>query len=111
MCSNISCGFFHSSFSPYSTDDDESDVSDVDSDPPEQFSFPEIDAKIREAISAYGAVFPKLNFSSPKVLFCIPMLSVLMSADQHVGCIMDPAVFLADEVHTPFRGLHAAQVF
>ncbi|ESK94971.1 cell division cycle protein 123-like protein [Moniliophthora roreri MCA 2997] len=31
-----------------------------------QYSFPELDAKIRETIVEYGAVFPKLNFSSPK---------------------------------------------
>lgn len=31
-----------------------------------QFSFPELDAQIRRAINEYGAVFPKLNFSSPR---------------------------------------------
>ncbi|OCH85741.1 D123-domain-containing protein [Obba rivulosa] len=31
-----------------------------------QFAFPDIDAKIREMVSQYGAVFPKLNFSSPR---------------------------------------------
>ncbi|KIJ62710.1 hypothetical protein HYDPIDRAFT_135933 [Hydnomerulius pinastri MD-312] len=46
--------------------DDESDHSS-DSEPPEQrFSFPELDASIRNAIQKHGAVFPKLNFSSPK---------------------------------------------
>lgn len=34
---------------------------------PTNFSFPELDAKIRKAVSDYGAVFPKLNFSSPRV--------------------------------------------
>lgn len=33
----------------------------------ERFAFPELDEKIRQAISEYGAVFPKLNFSSPRV--------------------------------------------
>ena len=32
-----------------------------------QYAFPELDAQIRAAIAEYGAVFPKLNFSSPKV--------------------------------------------
>lgn len=32
-----------------------------------KFAFPDLDAQIREAISDYGAVFPKLNFSSPRV--------------------------------------------
>ncbi|KAI0953121.1 hypothetical protein AcW1_007431 [Taiwanofungus camphoratus] len=31
-----------------------------------KFAFPDLDAQIREAISDYGAVFPKLNFSSPR---------------------------------------------
>ncbi|KAG0700464.1 cytoplasmic protein [Suillus ampliporus] len=30
------------------------------------FSFPDLDERIRQAIKEYGAVFPKLNFSSPK---------------------------------------------
>jgi D123 protein len=33
-----------------------------------QYSFPELDAQIRATIDKYGgSVFPKLNFSSPKV--------------------------------------------
>jgi hypothetical protein len=33
-----------------------------------RYSFPELDAQIRATINEYGgAVFPKLNFSSPKV--------------------------------------------
>jgi len=33
-----------------------------------RYSFPELDAQIRATIHEYdGAVFPKLNFSSPKV--------------------------------------------
>jgi hypothetical protein len=31
-----------------------------------QYAFPELDAQIRACIDMYGAVFPKLNFSSPK---------------------------------------------
>ncbi|RXW24480.1 hypothetical protein EST38_g1330 [Candolleomyces aberdarensis] len=30
------------------------------------YAFPELDAKIRECINQYGAVFPKLNFTSPR---------------------------------------------
>ncbi|TDL22263.1 D123-domain-containing protein [Rickenella mellea] len=49
-----------------SLSDDDGDDEDDDSDPPERYAFPELDAKIRIAIKEYGAVFPKLNFSSPK---------------------------------------------
>ncbi|KAF8631805.1 hypothetical protein AX17_005020 [Amanita inopinata Kibby_2008] len=37
---------------------------DIDSGP--KFTFPELDEEIRKCIKEYGAVFPKLNFSSPK---------------------------------------------
>ena len=52
--------------------DDEDEVDDSTSEPDseygkEHFAFPELDDKIRQAISEYGAVFPKLNFSSPRV--------------------------------------------
>ncbi|KAJ7780595.1 D123-domain-containing protein [Mycena maculata] len=46
---------------------DEEDSEDVDSDDEgRRFAFPLLDAQIRECIKTYGAVFPKLNFSSPK---------------------------------------------
>ena len=45
--------------------DDGSDDEDEDERP--SFAFPELDAQIRAAVAEYGAVFPKLNFSSPRV--------------------------------------------
>ncbi|KAJ7366812.1 D123-domain-containing protein [Mycena albidolilacea] len=44
---------------------EDSDGSD-DGEVRRRFAFPELDAQIRECIQTYGAVFPKLNFSSPK---------------------------------------------
>ena len=32
-----------------------------------RFAFPELDAQIREAVKQYEAVFPKFDFSSPRV--------------------------------------------
>jgi len=49
-----------------STLSDEDDDGDEDAEEGQHFSFPELDAQIRQVISEYGAVFPKLNFSSPK---------------------------------------------
>ncbi|KAH8108660.1 D123-domain-containing protein [Phellopilus nigrolimitatus] len=46
--------------------DGDSDVSDEAVEPEEHFAFPELDAQIRKTIVEYDAVFPKLNFSSPK---------------------------------------------
>lgn len=53
------------------SDDDESEPDeDEDDDPPRRrFAFPELDKKIRDAIVQYGAVFPKLNFSSPRASY------------------------------------------
>ena len=49
------------------SDEDESEGSDRSEPEVQHFSFPELDARIRAAIDQYQAVFPKLNFSSPKV--------------------------------------------
>ncbi|KAJ4482201.1 D123-domain-containing protein [Lentinula aciculospora] len=46
--------------------DDEEDGDSVDSDEDHVFEFPELDEKIRAVVKEYGAVFPKLNFSSPQ---------------------------------------------
>lgn len=56
--------------SPYQSalSDSEDSASESDSEcGRERFAFPELDDKIRQVISEYGAVFPKLNFSSPRV--------------------------------------------
>lgn len=46
-------------------DDDDEDEDEV---PRPTFSFPRLDAEIRSALEKYeGAVFPKLNWSSPQV--------------------------------------------
>lgn len=49
--------------------DDDEDENDEGEEEEERrkFAFPELDTQIREAVSRYGAIFPKLNFSSPRV--------------------------------------------
>lgn len=49
------------------SDEDESESSDRSEPEAHHFSFPELDARIRAAVDEYQAVFPKLNFTSPKV--------------------------------------------
>ncbi|KAH8998686.1 D123-domain-containing protein [Lactarius akahatsu] len=52
---------------PKSTLEDYDQHSDDEATSPStQYAFPELDARIRTVIDEYGAVFPKLNFSSPK---------------------------------------------
>ncbi|KAI0632002.1 D123-domain-containing protein [Trametes polyzona] len=48
------------------SDDEDGDQPENDGEEPVRFAFPELDARIREAVAEYGAVFPKLNFSSPR---------------------------------------------
>lgn len=56
--------------SSLSDDEAEDDSDDEDDEPPRRkFAFPELDKQIRDAVAQYGAVFPKLNFSSPRVRF------------------------------------------
>ncbi|KAF8133914.1 D123-domain-containing protein [Boletus edulis] len=60
------------------SDEDESESSDKSEPEGQHFSFPELDAAIRDAIDKYQAVFPKLNFSSPKdAAWVLPMSSPL----------------------------------
>ncbi|KAF9527542.1 D123-domain-containing protein [Crepidotus variabilis] len=52
-----------------SLSDDEDNLGNDDSDDDseqKQYAFPELDQRIRDCITKYEAVFPKLNFSSPK---------------------------------------------
>lgn len=48
------------------SDQEDEDDNDDDAAVGRSFSFPDLDERIRQAINEYGAVFPKLNFSSPK---------------------------------------------
>jgi hypothetical protein len=53
--------------STLSDSEDDETLEDVQEESSRKYAFPELDAKIRQTIKEYGAVFPKLNFSSPKV--------------------------------------------
>ncbi|OSX57322.1 hypothetical protein POSPLADRAFT_1062010 [Postia placenta MAD-698-R-SB12] len=52
--------------STLSDDEDSGADSDEDDQDRRRYAFPELDAKIRDSVAKYGAVFPKLNFSSPR---------------------------------------------
>jgi hypothetical protein len=47
-------------------DEDSGDDDDDDS-TRKHYAFPDLDLSIRQCVKEYEAVFPKLNFSSPKV--------------------------------------------
>ncbi|KAJ2935149.1 hypothetical protein H1R20_g1941, partial [Candolleomyces eurysporus] len=48
------------------SDDEGEGNDDSDEEGGPSYAFPDLDAKIRECINEYGAVFPKLNFTSPR---------------------------------------------
>lgn len=66
---------------PPAEDSDEEDEAD---EPQERFSFPDLDAQIRQSIEDYGAVFPKLNFTSPKVRIPTSLLCALAVAKKNL---------------------------
>lgn len=53
------------------SDDGTSEGEEESALPSHQYSFPELDAKIRAVVKEYGGIFPKLNWTSPRVR-CIP---------------------------------------
>ena len=73
--------------------EEDEDTNEVDSEeetqePRKKFAFPELDARIRGAIKDYGAVFPKLNFSSPRVCTLVHAYVQLpdLSLRMQLGC-------------------------
>lgn len=53
-------------------DEDSGNDDDDDDSIKKHYAFPDLDLVIRQCVKEYEAVFPKLNFSSPKV--CILLL-------------------------------------
>jgi D123 len=49
------------------SDDENENIDDENDGPQKYYAFPELDKRIRECVLEFDAVFPKLNFSSPKV--------------------------------------------
>jgi hypothetical protein len=49
------------------SEDQNDDASQSSASDRPEFAFPELDLQIRGAIQEFGAVFPKLNFTSPRV--------------------------------------------
>ncbi|KAH9924272.1 D123-domain-containing protein [Epithele typhae] len=68
--------------------DRESDDDDDDDTQRPRYTFPELDARIRAAVADYGAVFPKLNFSSPRDA------AWMLPASSPLKCITPADVYL-----------------
>jgi hypothetical protein len=81
--------------------------SDHDSDSEEEderprYAFPDLDQRIRSAVGEYGAVFPKLNFSSPRV-------GVLSSHSFYLTYVQDAAWVLP--AGSPLKCVAPADVY
>jgi len=72
------------------------------------FSFPDLDERIRQTIGEYGAVFPKLNFSSPKdASWVLPPSSPLKcTAPSDVYLLLKSSDFVSHDlsIDTVFEG-------
>ena len=86
-------------------EDHDDDSDDEASSLSNQYAFPDLDAHIRTVINEYGAVFPKLNFSSPKARLgqaTIPALSWNKPNNYlNAGRSLAPALVVPLEVHVP----------
>ncbi|KAJ3716977.1 D123-domain-containing protein [Lentinula raphanica] len=69
------------------SDDEDDDEHDPDFDE-NTYEFPELDKNIRAVVREYGAVFPKLNFSSPKDA------SWILPASSPLKCVSPADVYL-----------------
>jgi hypothetical protein len=103
--------------SPYSpvesslSDDEGGDEDTDDAAVGRSFSFPDLDQRIRQIIREYGAVFPKLNFSSPKVSPSHERLSPFTSNSAPVvGCIMGVTTILPPQMHGSVRCLPLVKI-
>jgi D123 len=92
-----------------STDDEDGDE---DEEPPQKrYAFLELDKRIRDCILEYDAVFPKLNFSCPKVRsFFFFYFSFLFPYKPLAGRIMASPSFFSSQMYLTSRCLSLTQI-
>ncbi|KAJ8583375.1 D123-domain-containing protein [Rhizopogon salebrosus TDB-379] len=90
------------------SDDEDGDEDTDDAAVGRSFSFPDLDERIRQIIREYGAVFPKLNFSSPKdASWVLPPSSPLKcTAPSDVYLLLKSSDFVSHDlsIDTVFEG-------
>ncbi|TFK40581.1 D123-domain-containing protein, partial [Crucibulum laeve] len=91
-----------------STISDDEAESDDDEEEGKHYAFPVLDQKIRECIQEYGAVFPKLNFSSPRdAAWVLPASSPLKcTTPAEVYLLLKSSDFITHDINpdTVFEG-------
>ena len=94
-----------------STLSDDGEEEGEDAEEGQRYTFPMLDAQIRQVIKEYGSVFPKLNFSSPKVGFSHFIICISGLLKFAIGCILDITCIFALKVYMSCRCLSSPQVF
>ncbi|GAA5929239.1 hypothetical protein JCM1841_004752 [Sporobolomyces salmonicolor] len=84
---------------------DEGD-SDDDEPPKKEFSFPHLDAEIRQVLARYeGAVFPKLNWSSPQdAAWMLPGQNLKCQTPADVYLLLKSSDFISHDLDHAFDG-------
>jgi hypothetical protein len=97
--------------STLSDDENEStDDNDEDDELEKRYAFPDLDKRIRACVLEYNAVFPKLNFSSPKVYDFFKFFDILLFSNKDLGRIMASPSFLSSQMYLASRCLSLAQI-
>ncbi|GAA6062768.1 hypothetical protein JCM10212_006881 [Sporobolomyces blumeae] len=94
-----------SELSDSDSDDDDDAASTISSEPPaKQFSFPHLDAEIRSVLSRYdGAVFPKLNWTSPQdAAWMIPGQNLKCQNPADVYLLLKSSDFISHDLDHAF---------
>ncbi|GAA5902557.1 hypothetical protein JCM6882_009316 [Rhodosporidiobolus microsporus] len=93
------------------SEDEEEEERDPDSDsdddePPKQFAFPHLDAEIRSVLARYdGAVFPKLNWSSPQdAAWMLPGQNLKCQTPGDVYLLLKSSDFISHDLDHAFAG-------
>ncbi|KAI0689078.1 D123-domain-containing protein [Cytidiella melzeri] len=83
-----------------STDNSDDDEDEESREPRRMFAFPELDAKIRVTVKQYGAVFPKLYFSSPRdaAWMLPPSFPLKCTAPSDVYSLLKPSDFILHDL-------------
>ncbi|GAA5967703.1 hypothetical protein JCM11641_005740 [Rhodosporidiobolus odoratus] len=91
-----------------SEDEEEESEPDSDSDdePAKQFAFPHLDAEIRSVLDKYdGAVFPKLNWSSPQdAAWMLPGQNLKCQTPADVYLLLKSSDFISHDLDHAFEG-------
>jgi hypothetical protein len=89
-------------------DEDSENDDDDDDSIKKHYAFPDLDLVIRQCVKEYEAVFPKLNFSSPKV--CLLSHVCFHELKRSSGCGMASSSFISPQMHLACRRLPAPKI-